>query len=146
MNITIRLMTADDAPDAAALSGQIGYPTSVSHLKERFEQIARRPDSALLAADCSGSVVGWVHVYGVHLLESPASFAEIGGLVVHAEARRQGIGRRLMAEAERWAGAQGYLDVRLRSGLHRTEAHAFYQAIGYQLAKTAHLFQKLLST
>ncbi len=64
--------------------------------------------------------------------------------MVHAAARRQGIGRRLIEEAEHWAGAHGYLDIRLRSGLHRTEAHAFYQAIGYQLAKTSHLFQKLL--
>lgn len=146
MNITIRLMTAADAPEAADLSGQLGYPSSASHLQERFDFIVRRPDCALFAADCGGPVVGWVHVYGVHLLESPASFAEIGGLVVHTEARRQGIGRRLMEEAERWAGAHGYSDVRLRSGLHRTDAHAFYQSIGYQLTKTSHLFQKLLPT
>ena len=113
-------------------------------MQERFELIARRPDGALFTADSGGPLLGWVHVYGVHLLESPTSFAEIGGLVVHAAARRQGIGRRLMEAAEHWAGAHGYLDVRLRSGLHRTEAHAFYQAIGYQLAKTSHLFQKLL--
>ncbi len=50
MNITIRLMAVDDAPDVADLSGQLGYPTSVSHLQERFELITRRPDGALFTA------------------------------------------------------------------------------------------------
>ena len=32
-----------------------------------------------------------------------------------------------MAQAEAWAQERGYAEVRLRSGLHRTEAHEFYQ-------------------
>ncbi len=49
-----------------------------------------------------------------------------------------------MRQAEAWAAAQCYAVVRLRSGLHRTEAHALYQRIGYELIKTAHTFRKIL--
>lgn len=70
-------------------------------------------------------------------------FAKFGALV-DAEARRQQVGRALMEQAEAWAREQGYRQVRLRSGLHRTEAHQFYQAVGYTLTKTGHTFQKAL--
>ena len=90
-------------------------------------------------------MLGWVHVYGVHLLESPAPFAEIGGLVVDRNARRQGVGRALMAQAEAWAAEHGCLKVRLRSGLHRADAHQFYQSIGCALTKTSHMFRKALA-
>ena len=137
-------MTTDDAPAVAALSGQLGYPVSPETIAARLQQISRNPEHAFFIADSGGRVAGWVHVYGVHLLESPVLFVEIGGLVVDETARRQGIGRALMAEAETWAGAHGYAEVRLRSGQHRTDAHEFYQRIGYAHAKTSKLFRKLL--
>ncbi len=76
------------------------------------------------------------------MLASPQFFAEIGGLVVDTQARRQGIGRALMAQAEVWAKEHGFAEVRLRSGLHRADAHEFYQSVGYELAKTSHMFRK----
>lgn len=140
----LRPMTAEDAPAVAALSEQLGYPTTVAKVRERLAFITCSPDNSFFAAESGGAVIGWVHVYGVHLLESPRSFAEIGGLVVGAEFRRQGVGRALMEQAERWAQEHSYHEVRLRSGLHRTDAHQFYQAVGYTLTKTAHTFQKAL--
>ena len=65
-------------------------------------------------------------------------------LVVSENARRQGIGRALVTRAEDWASEHGYTEVRLRSGLHRTEAHEFYKSIGYELAKTSHIFRKTI--
>jgi ribosomal protein S18 acetylase RimI-like enzyme len=140
----LRPMTAADAPAVAALSEQLGYPTTAAKVQERLAFITSNPDNAFMVAELDGSVVGWIHVYGVHLLESPVSYAEIGGLVVDTKLRRQGIGRALMTEAEGWARGHGYPDVRLRSGLHRTEAHLFYQNIGYTLVRTAHAFRKVL--
>ena len=137
-------MTADDAPAVAALSEQLGYPLPAVRFAERLDLISRRPGNGFYVAELESKVVGWVHVYGVHLLESPALFAEIGGLVVDVNARRQGVGRALITQAEAWAREQGYAEVRLRSGLHRTEAHEFYQSIGYTLAKTSHMFRKSL--
>ena len=42
-------------------------------------------------------------------------------------------------------GEHGLAEVRLRSGLHRTDAHEFYKSIGYTLAKTSHMFRKELT-
>ena len=64
--------------------------------------------------------------------------------MVDAGARRQGVGRALMSRVEAWAHTHGYSEVRLRSGLPRTGAHAFYQSIGYELTKTSHMFRKTL--
>ncbi len=138
-------MTADDAPDVAAISGQLGYSATAAQVRERLEAISHSPDNASFVAERDGVVLGWVNVFGVHLLASPASFAEVGGLVVHAGERRQGIGRLLMAHAEAWAAAHQYTHIRLRSGLHRTDAHRFYESIGYTLAKTSHMFRKEIS-
>lgn len=138
-------MSAADASAIAALSKQLGYPIAPDVIAGRLARLEPSPDHRFLAAVQESVVLGWVHVYGVHLLESPAPFAEIGGLVVDINARRQGVGRALMAKAEAWAREQGYAEVRLRSGLHRTDAHEFYGSIGYTLTKTSHMFRKALA-
>lgn len=138
-------MTVADAPAAARLSAQLGYPILPSVIAERLASIFQEPAHGCFVAEVKGAVVGWVHVFGVFMLTSPQFFAEIGGLVVDRGARRQGIGRALMAQAEVWAGEHGFAEVRLRSGLHRTDGHQFYQTIGYELAKTSHMFRKVLA-
>ncbi len=62
------------------------------------------------------------------------------------DARRQKVGQTLMERAEVWARDQGYQEVRLRSGLYRSEAHQFYRSVGYTLTKTSHTFRKILDT
>ena len=142
--MTIRPMTAADASVVASLSEQLGYPISPTVIAERLGLLSRSPEHGCLVAERDGVVVGWIHVFGFHMLTSPNFFAEVGGLVVDAGARRQGVGRALMSRAEAWAQAHGYSEVRLRSGLPRTGAHAFYQSIGYELTKTSHMFRKVL--
>lgn len=44
--------------------------------------------------------------------------------------------------AEKWARVHNYGELRLRSGLHRLDAHKFYQAVGYELVKSSHMFRK----
>lgn len=135
-------MEPADADAVAQLSGQLGYPAAAFQITEKSETLTCRSDNGFFVAEQGGVVIGWVHVCGVHPLMSP-SYAEVGGLVVNEDARRQGIGRALMAEAEAWAQRQSYPDLRLRSGLHRAGAHAFYQSVGYELTKTSHLFRKV---
>ena len=138
-------MTAADAPAVARLSAQLGYPLAPAIIAERLASIFQEPGHGCFVAEANGAVAGWVHVFGVWMLASPHFFAEIGGLVVDTNSRRQGIGRALMRQAEVWAGQHHFAEVRLRSGLHRTEAHEFYQSIGYELAKTSHMFRKAIS-
>lgn len=137
-------MQIADAEAVANLSSQLGYPADTAQAERRFGTIAAEGRHGLFVAQMGARVIGWVHIYGVHLLESDG-YAEIGGLVVDVGARRRGVGRALMRSAEEWARTSGCPEVRLRSGLHRPEAHQFYQCIGYTLTKTAHMFRRSLS-
>lgn len=141
MNALVRTMIEDDAGGVAALSAELGYPTAPELVRERLARIAETGTAACYAAVVDGAVVGWSHVYAVFLVSSPA-YAELGGLVVSTASRRRGIGRALVRAAEEWARSEGYYELRLRSGLHRDEAHRFYSAVGYELAKTSHMFRK----
>lgn len=132
-----------DAGRIAALSGQLGYPAAEEDVLGRLRAIGQRPDHAVFVAEAAGRVVGWVHVYTVATMESPAH-AEIGGLVVDEAHRGRGIGRALMQRAEAWARDAGLGMVRLRSNVIRAEAHDFYERIGYALVKTQKVFAKVL--
>lgn len=76
------------------------------------------------------NISGWVHVFGKCLIE--LEYAEIGGLVVDSDYRRQGIGLKLMRTCEEWVKENGYREIRLRSGGQRNEAHEFYKKVGYE--------------
>lgn len=140
----VRPMTAADAPAVSRLSAQLSDPIPAVTISERLASPQMIEDHGCYVAEQAGVILGWVDVFRVHMLISPRFFAEIGGLVVDAKARRQGVGRALVAQAEAWAAERGYAEVRLRSGLHRTDAHEFYQSTGYTLAKTSHMFRKSL--
>jgi GNAT superfamily N-acetyltransferase len=142
----VRRMQLTDVMEVTALSEQLGYPTTRGEVERRFLAITNDTGHGLFVAESQqegGSVLGWVHIFGVPLLETDG-YAEIGGLVVHAQARRQGAGRALLQAAEQWAQERNYTNVRLGSGTHRTEAHAFYDHMGYSLMKTAKRFRKSL--
>ena len=57
--------------------------------------------------------------------------AEISDLYVAPTARRQGWGRRLVAEATRWCRAQGAERLEVRVARENAEGQAFWRACGY---------------
>ena len=139
----IRGMSLDDADQVAALAGELGYPSTPAEIEARFRGLEGNADSRVfVASDPDGRVWGWLHVFGLHLMVSEG--AEVGGLVVDSRARGRGIGRSLMAAAEAWARERGYTRLMLRSNTIRTEAHRFYQDLGYTIVKSQHKFQKPL--
>jgi GNAT superfamily N-acetyltransferase len=141
---TIRAMTLEDSEQVAVLAGELGYPSTQPQIVARLRRTQDDPDSRVfVAADTDGRVWGWVHVFGLHLMESEGQ-AEVGGLIVDSRGRGKGIGRSLMAAAEAWARERGYRRLTLRSNTIRTEAHRFYQDLGYTIVKTQHKFLKQL--
>ena len=85
--------------------------------------------------------MGWLHASVWESIEADA-FVVIGGLVVDRDHRGQGIGRALLERAEQWAVTQGCGIVRLWSSSMRSEAHKFYEHLGYQKLKTQYSFAK----
>jgi GNAT superfamily N-acetyltransferase len=140
----IRPARKRDAERIALLAGQLGYPSSTVQVLQRLDRIKGNNQHAVFVAESKdGRVVGWLHVFVGHLVESDP-YAEIGGLVVDELHRSAGIGRLLLQRAEAWAHAKGCQTVRLRSNIIRKEAHEFYLKRGYNLTKTQHAFAKTL--
>ncbi|WP_269531635.1 GNAT family N-acetyltransferase [Chitinimonas sp. BJYL2] len=120
--------------DAKAVSGlldQLGYPVeSESQVLARYADLAGDDKQAVLVAECAGKVVGLIHMARVYLLASDG-YVEVHALVVDEAARGMGVGARLLDAAEVWTQRFGNLRVRLGSGVHRLEAHRFYEHLGY---------------
>jgi GNAT superfamily N-acetyltransferase len=71
-----------------------------------------------------------------------ATRVRIGAVQVAAELRSKGIGARMIAFAEEAGRARGARSVELSSNKRRTEAHRFYERIGY--ARSHEAFKKRL--
>ena len=139
----VRAASESDIVALARLSGQLGYPATPASIQERLHIIHTRGDGQVLVAERDDAVVGWIHVFGAHTLESPAH-AEIGGLVVDELHRCRDIGSQLLEAAERWSASAGYSTVRVRSNVVRERAHRFYQRAGYRLLKQQAVFAKTI--
>lgn len=137
----IRLARPEDASALASLSHELGYPATPAQIASRLARILDDPAEVVCVAEAAGRPIGWVHAADVQTLESGRS-AEIRGLVVKEEHRGTGAGRALMERVESWARERGCGRVTLRSNVIRSEAHAFYQRLGYTIVKTQHAFRK----
>ena len=97
----------------------------------------------VFVADEGSKVIGFIHVEIYEILYAP-SMANILGIAVSSEYRRQGIGKLLLSKAEEWAKCKGINMMRLNSGAERIEAHEFYRGLGYNDEKTQIRFIKSL--
>jgi len=143
MSFLIRDARADDAPDVARLTRQLGYSPSLEHVTASLSRILVRPGERFAIADLDGQAVGWVHAVAADFVDVEP-FVLIAGLVVDTGVRRLGVGRGLMTHVEEWARQQGCDVVRLTSSSTRAAAHRFYERIGYTNIKTQYSFAKRL--
>jgi len=141
MTVSVRLARVSDAPDIAELTVQLGYEVDPAMLAGRLTRILTRPDERFVLAEAGERVVGWLHAAIFEDIETDP-YVVIAGLVVDSGHRRLGIGRQLLAEAERWAKEQQCSVVRLWSSAGRTSAHRFYERLGYTNIKTQYSFVK----
>lgn len=138
--MTIRPLASTDAAAISALLPDLGYEATAEQVAQRLARLREWPDQDAFVAVVDGRIVGLCHVQGVRLLVSDG-YVEIQALVVSAACQGQGIGKRLVAHARAWAFARGYLRVRLRSGVQREAAHAFYEHLGFEKAKASYAFE-----
>jgi GNAT superfamily N-acetyltransferase len=97
---------------------------------DRMSQIAAGTTTALVAVTPAGRIIGSTLLFRATQPNAPHR-AEIGKVLVHRDARRQGIGRALMAAIETLAREEGrwLLILDTQSG---TDAEAMYNALGWQ--------------
>ncbi len=85
-------------------------------------------------------LIGWVGVAQALQIEL-APFCEIRGLVVDDQYRNRGVGKLLVEQAKKWGREKRNDKLRLRCNVKRTEAHLFYQHLGFKEAKQQKVFE-----
>ena len=127
----IRTAEASDAQALARLIGQLGYAVTGEEVSERL-QAMHTEGRVVLLAELEGAVVGCLSTSVMRVLHRPAPVGRISMMVVDEKLRSRGIGAVLVAAAEQALAAQGSYMVEVTSHVRRTEAHRFYERIGYQ--------------
>jgi len=142
-----RLARLGDVPTLVDLLKQLGYPVDAPTLSDRLDRLLGRPlvHRVLVApaAQDEAKLLGALHASRRETIESE-DYAEIAALVVDESARKTGVGKALVAAAERWARDLGMNAVRVRSNVVRSGAHAFYERLGYRVLKQQMAFLKEL--
>lgn len=142
--VIVREMKESDAEDVNVLVAQLGYPNDLGKTQTAIRAVlGSEIAGAFVAEDSSGRVIGWAHIFMAPYIESGPN-AELGGLVVHEDARGSGAGRALLDRVEAWARERGAQEVNLRSNIIRDGAHEFYKHLGFEVQKTQHKFRKKL--
>lgn len=85
------------------------------------------------AARVAGVVVVKIYDTPESPMMVPRRRGHVETLVVDRAARRQGIGRRLMAEAGHWARVRGAVEMVLTTWTGNSDADAFYERLGYRV-------------
>ena len=130
----IRQAEPRDATTLARLIGQLGYGVSERDVAERLAAMAAE-GRTVLVAELDGAVIGCLTTSVMRVLHRPAPVGRISMMVVDEGVRSRGIGAALVRAAEQALAAQGCYMVEVTSHMRRTEAHRFYERLGY--AKTS---------
>ena len=124
--ITIRDAESSDAPELAVLMRELGYETKQAEMESRLKLILSNPAHKTFVAIMDGRVCGMIGTL------TYTSYEHILALVTLSEARQRGIGRALIATAEKDFAQRGIRRVALDTRLTREDAHKFYESLGYE--------------
>jgi GNAT superfamily N-acetyltransferase len=130
--VNLRSATVDDSEELARLLTLLGHPTTAAGIRGSWDAWAAEGNSALVAERDDGSLAGAITLHQMRVLHRPKPVGRVTALIVDEAERGRGIGRALMAEAERTLATAGCGLVEITSNLRLTPAHAFYKSLGYE--------------
>jgi ribosomal protein S18 acetylase RimI-like enzyme len=130
-NVRIRAARLSDAPRLAALMRELGYETTSNEMRARLKSIVRDSRYSTLVAKIGKEVCGMIGTLTHKSHEHNDLSGKIVALVVSMKQRRSGIGRALIAAAEKDFARRNVTRVTLTTRFERDEAHQFYEAAGY---------------
>ena len=111
--------------------GQLGYEVTPSEVAERLEAM-HAEGRLVLVAELDGAVVACLSTSVMRVLHRPAPVGRISMMVVDESLRGRGIGADLVRAAEQALAAQGCYMIEVTSHVRRTDAHRFYERLGYE--------------
>ena len=151
MHISIRKARAEDLEaiirlheeDSLGSHGDAWLPETKPAYEAAFAAIAASPENTLYVAESEGRVVGTFQLTFIpNLTGRGATRVKIESVKVAAALRSQGLGARMMAFAEAEARTRGARSMELTSNKRRTDAHRFYERLGF--ARSHEGFKKSL--
>lgn len=133
----------DDAEGLCALiQSELGYKDiTVDEVRYSLEKLLSSDDYFTISAGADGEIYGYVSAVREVSLEA-GEYCRIIGLAVKAEYQGRGLETALLTLAESNAKINGAGLITLSSQFKRTEAHQFYEKLGY--VKTSYTFKKFL--
>ena len=129
---TIRAAEVEDAAALSQLMCELGYETTQSEMEMRMERIATDERYRTFVAVRDGKVCGMIGTLKCPSYEHNDPGGRIVALAVSSTMRRCGVGRALIATAEKDFAQRGIRRVALNTQLARENAHKFYESLGYQ--------------
>jgi GNAT superfamily N-acetyltransferase len=140
--LSIRPAVAADAEVIAALFTDEGFPAGPSDIVERLTRFSSA-HSQVLVAEHDGAMLGFIAFHAMPRFEHDDRIVRVLALVVDAGARERGVGRSLLAEAEKVGISLGAAFIEVTAGHHRPDARRLYESSGYDASVAAYLRKKL---
>ncbi|MFD7874577.1 GNAT family N-acetyltransferase [Streptomyces sp. NPDC059766] len=137
-DIDIRPATADDIPAIVAmladdpLGAQRESPDDLTPYRAALERLSTDPNQHLMVAVREGRVIGTLQLTIVPgLSHKGATRSIIEGVRIHSDERGSGLGTRFIQWAVDESRRLGCRMVQLTSDSSRTDAHRFYERLGF---------------
>ena len=127
-------MRVDDASAVNLLSRQLGYPLSIQQTLQNIQAVLKSKDHTAFVAETENKIVGWIGAAQSIMLEV-MPHCEINGLVIDENFRGKGVGKLLIEKVKQWAKEKGNDTLRLHCNVKRTNAHLFYEHLGFKEVK-----------
>jgi len=140
MEIEIREIQVEDAPDIAALSAaEFGYRGTDDETALLIRDISSKGHYKMFAALSDGKVIGWIQCMETYRLEAGV-YSEITGLVVKKEYRREGAGGKLIEYVRHLYKDDKVPKLTVRCNTKRRGAHKFYLGQHFKVEKHQKIF------
>lgn len=138
---TVRVAREEDLPRLLELFYQLSQLGERPHAAARlpteddlraFHAVQADERATCLVLEDEGQVVGTISLYVLPAFSHGRPFGIIENVVVDEAARGAGLGRQLMDAAESLARDRGCYKVSFTSNAKRTDAHGFYEHLGFR--------------
>lgn len=135
VRMKIRNATENDAAQLTTLLAQMGSKFEMS-LKAMTERISafNSKGHQILVAEMNDSIIGLIAFGCYEQFRISGSCCHIDTLVIDSKYRGQGVGKKLIASAEKYATEYGAITIELITANFRRNSgtHSFYKSLGYK--------------
>lgn len=122
---------------------ELGYNAAENDLSLRIKQMQDDKNYCIFVAENNNGVIAFIGIHIGLAFEYLGKIARIIAFAVKREYQRQGVGTKLLQTAESYLKEAHVELIAVNSGLHRIEAHRFYEKQGFY--KRGYSFAKTIS-